>query len=204
MTLLTRRGALIAGVAGSGLALVWLHEDPPRRQADRQRRASSACWPTAEALDHGQPALPAVRRRAGPRVQAVGHLAELQGQRHPASRRRRTTPSAVDEDFANWRLLVDGLVARPLSLRVAELRALPARTQITRHDCVEGWSAIGQWTGVPLGLLLKAAGVLPAGEIRGVPLRRQPGGRAGQGRRAGARASTTRASRWWTPSIPRP
>ena len=67
----------------------------------------------------------------------------------------------VDGGFADWRLVVDGLVARPLSLSLAEVRALPARTQITRHDCVEGWSAIGQWTGVPLGLLLKAAGVLP-------------------------------------------
>ncbi|MBV9509253.1 MAG: molybdopterin-dependent oxidoreductase, partial [Caulobacteraceae bacterium] len=47
--------------------------------------------------------------------------------------------------FANWRLTIGGLVERPLSLSLAQLRALPARTQITRHDCVEGWSAIGQW-----------------------------------------------------------
>ena len=40
-------------------------------------------------------------------------------------------------------------------------RALPARSQITRHDCVEGWSAIGQWAGPPLKLLLDAAGVQP-------------------------------------------
>jgi DMSO/TMAO reductase YedYZ molybdopterin-dependent catalytic subunit len=65
----------------------------------------------------------------------------------------------VAENFANWRLKIDGMVARPLSLSVAEIRKLPARTQITRHDCVEGWSAIGQWTGVPLSLLLKAAGL---------------------------------------------
>ena len=63
--------------------------------------------------------------------------------------------------FADWRLRIDGLVARPLDLSLDEVRRLPARTQITRHDCVEGWSAIGQWTGVPLGLLLKAAGVSP-------------------------------------------
>ena len=61
--------------------------------------------------------------------------------------------------FADWRLKVDGLVARPLSLSLAQIRQMPARTQITRHDCVEGWSAIGQWTGVPLKLLLDAAGV---------------------------------------------
>lgn len=61
--------------------------------------------------------------------------------------------------FSGYRLLVDGLVDHPLSLSLPEIRRLPARTQITRHDCVEGWSAIGQWTGVPLALLLKAAGM---------------------------------------------
>ncbi|KQX18449.1 MULTISPECIES: molybdopterin-binding protein [unclassified Sphingomonas] len=61
--------------------------------------------------------------------------------------------------FADWRLVVDGLVARPQSLSLAQVRAMPRRTQITRHDCVEGWSAIGQWTGVPLKLLLDAAGL---------------------------------------------
>lgn len=61
------------------------------------------------------------------------------------------------ENFANWRLAITGLVDNPMSLGLDELRRMPARTQITRHDCVEGWSAIGQWTGVPLGLLLRAA-----------------------------------------------
>jgi DMSO/TMAO reductase YedYZ molybdopterin-dependent catalytic subunit len=61
------------------------------------------------------------------------------------------------QNFASWRLNIHGLVDKPLSLSLAELRRLPRRTQITRHDCVEGWSAIGMWTGVPLGLLLKAA-----------------------------------------------
>jgi DMSO/TMAO reductase YedYZ molybdopterin-dependent catalytic subunit len=54
------------------------------------------------------------------------------------------------QGFADWKLVVDGLVEAPASLSLAELRSMPSRTQITRHDCVEGWSAIGQWTGVPL------------------------------------------------------
>jgi DMSO/TMAO reductase YedYZ molybdopterin-dependent catalytic subunit len=62
-------------------------------------------------------------------------------------------------DFADWRLIIDGLVQRPLALSLAELLGLPSRTQITRHDCVEGWSAIGGWTGTPLGLLLRRAGI---------------------------------------------
>ena len=64
------------------------------------------------------------------------------------------------EGFANWRLVVDGLVRQPQSLSLSQIRAMPARTQITRHDCVEGWSAIGKWTGLPLKLALDAAGVL--------------------------------------------
>jgi len=61
--------------------------------------------------------------------------------------------------FADYRLRVGGLVARPLALSLDQLRRLPARTQITRHDCVEGWSAIGQWHGPLLGTVLKAAGL---------------------------------------------
>jgi DMSO/TMAO reductase YedYZ molybdopterin-dependent catalytic subunit len=62
-------------------------------------------------------------------------------------------------NFADWKLAITGLVSSPMSLSLADIRKLPARTQITRHDCVEGWSAIGQWTGPQLGLLLKAAGL---------------------------------------------
>ncbi len=67
----------------------------------------------------------------------------------------------VAEGFAKWHLRIDGLVKRPLNISLAQLRALPARTQITRHDCVEGWSAIGQWTGPQLGPLIQRAGLLP-------------------------------------------
>ena len=56
--------------------------------------------------------------------------------------------------FADWALEIDGLVEQPATLTLAQLRQLPGRTQITRHDCVEGWSAIGKWTGVPLHSVL--------------------------------------------------
>jgi DMSO/TMAO reductase YedYZ molybdopterin-dependent catalytic subunit len=67
----------------------------------------------------------------------------------------------VAKNFIDWRLKVDGLVSNPLSLSVADIVRLPRRTQITRHDCVEGWSAIGMWSGVQLGLILKAAALKP-------------------------------------------
>jgi DMSO/TMAO reductase YedYZ molybdopterin-dependent catalytic subunit len=66
--------------------------------------------------------------------------------------------------FADYRLAVGGLVQKPASLSLAELRALPSRTQITRHDCVEGWSAIGKWKGARLSALLDA--VQPKAQAR--------------------------------------
>ena len=64
-------------------------------------------------------------------------------------------------NFADFKLKVDGLVNTPLSLSLADLRGLPSRTQITRHDCVEGWSCIGKWSGVPLAEVVKRAGLKP-------------------------------------------
>ena len=68
---------------------------------------------------------------------------------------------ALSDGFVNWRLAVTGLVANPLSLSMDEMRALPQRTQITRHDCVEGWSAIAEWKGPQLGELLDRAQIKP-------------------------------------------
>jgi DMSO/TMAO reductase YedYZ molybdopterin-dependent catalytic subunit len=65
------------------------------------------------------------------------------------------------DGFAGWALQVDGLVERPGSFSLAQLSAMPSRTQITRHDCVEGWSCIGKWQGVPLGSLLRLTGLRP-------------------------------------------
>lgn len=67
----------------------------------------------------------------------------------------------VDENFEFWELAVTGMVKNPLSLSLAKLKAMPTRTQITAHNCVEGWTAIGKWTGVPLAVVLKAAGISP-------------------------------------------
>src|SRR6201986_3061495 len=63
--------------------------------------------------------------------------------------------------FRDWQLEIGGLVERPAKISLAELRALPARTQITRHDCVEGWSCIGKWKGVQLGTVRDRVGPKP-------------------------------------------
>ncbi len=78
-----------------------------------------------------------------------------------------TRPASADyrrhqaESFVNWKLAVSGMVATPRSYSLADLKSKTARTQITRHDCVEGWSAIGKWTGVPLGALLDEVQLQP-------------------------------------------
>jgi DMSO/TMAO reductase YedYZ molybdopterin-dependent catalytic subunit len=69
------------------------------------------------------------------------------------------------DDFARWRLAIDGLVARPQSLSLAELMRMPSRTQITMHVCEEGWSYIAEWTGVPVAALLDRAGASSRGRF---------------------------------------
>jgi DMSO/TMAO reductase YedYZ molybdopterin-dependent catalytic subunit len=68
-------------------------------------------------------------------------------------------------DFSDWRISVEGLVAKPGTFSIADLKRYPSRTQITRHSCEEGWSAIGEWTGVPLSRILDAVGMLPTARI---------------------------------------
>ncbi|WP_309087878.1 molybdopterin-binding protein [Phenylobacterium sp.] len=90
--------------------------------------------------------------------------AEISPDFRPNGTRSPADPEYValrDAGFADYRLVIDGLVERPLALTLAELRGEPARTQITRHDCVEGWSSIGKWTGAKLGPLLDQAGLKP-------------------------------------------
>jgi len=63
--------------------------------------------------------------------------------------------AGAQNNWANWHLEVTGLVQKPAQMTLDEIKAMPARTQITRHDCVEGWSAIGKWKGVRLEEILK-------------------------------------------------
>jgi DMSO/TMAO reductase YedYZ molybdopterin-dependent catalytic subunit len=67
----------------------------------------------------------------------------------------------LEDGFASYGLRIGGLVTRPGTYSLAALKLFRARTQITRHTCEEGWSAIAQWTGVPLRAVLEAAGMMP-------------------------------------------
>jgi DMSO/TMAO reductase YedYZ molybdopterin-dependent catalytic subunit len=64
-------------------------------------------------------------------------------------------------NFVDWRLTVDGMVARPATLSLAEIRSFPTGTHITMIGCEEGWTYIAEWTGVPLSYILDRVGALP-------------------------------------------
>jgi len=67
----------------------------------------------------------------------------------------------LQNSFSDWKLTVEGRVARPGAYSLSDLQSLPAKKQITRHTCEEGWTAIAEWTGVPLTIVLTNAGILP-------------------------------------------
>ena len=60
-------------------------------------------------------------------------------------------------NFADYKFRVTGLVENQLTFSLDELRNMPAQSQVTRHDCVEGWSCIAKWTGTRLGAILDQA-----------------------------------------------
>jgi DMSO/TMAO reductase YedYZ molybdopterin-dependent catalytic subunit len=105
-------------------------------------------------------------------VEAAPPMSGVLGKIETVTFRSNGTDNPDDDDyqrhartqFRDWKLRVDGLVRTPTELSLAQLRAMKSRTQITRHDCVEGWSAIAKWTGVPFSEILGVVG--PAGAVR--------------------------------------
>lgn len=148
MTLITRRTAL---VGASGLLVAGCDKITTSPTVRKVLTLGEKATLSSQRLVTGRNALAPEFTRAdlSPRFR-------VNGNRVPSSPEY---AAHLANGFADWRLAVDGLVARPLSMSLAQLQAAPQRTQITRHDCVEGWSAIGEWTGVPLALLLRHAGV---------------------------------------------
>lgn len=66
-----------------------------------------------------------------------------------------------ENNFADWRLEIGGLVLNPVHLSLDDLRAMPKQSQITKHNCIQGWSGVGEWTGVPMKEIVELAGVEP-------------------------------------------
>jgi len=151
MTVITRRTLVTGGALGAGLMLSGC--DQLAKQPGFRRILFSG-----EKMNQGLQRALTDRGALAPEFRPE--------QRSPIFRTNgNTNPGTPDYDrhvaehFANWRLEVGGLVDRPLRLSLRDIGAFPQRAQITRHDCVEGWSAIAKWQGPMLGNVLKAAGV---------------------------------------------
>ena len=151
--IITRRVAIVGGFAGAGLLVA--NADKLTMDSDFQR-VFRAVEDWTRTVQRGLLFPQRLAREYSP--SDISPFFKPNGTYNPG------TPeynAHAMQNFAGWRLKIDGAVEKPLSLSLADLKRLPRRTQITKHDCVEGWTAIGMWTGVPLGLLLKAAGLRP-------------------------------------------
>jgi DMSO/TMAO reductase YedYZ molybdopterin-dependent catalytic subunit len=151
---LTRRRFLLGGALGAGAAIlggcdISVQGTPTGRVLD----SAETLTRSAQRLLQGRHAL----AREYPETD-ISPRFRVNGSSMPDSE---AYAALLDKRFEDWRLQVDGMVARPRAFSLAALKLMPARTQITRHDCVEGWSAIAKWTGVPLAQVLRATGILP-------------------------------------------
>ncbi len=151
---LSRRGLIAAGAASLGGLLV--------SGCNRLATAPTALkiLGSAEGLTRGSQRLILAGQPLAREFQTkdISPNFKVNGTSSPASDEY---DAMVANGFKDWKLSVDGLVQHPLAISLAQFKAMPARSQITRHDCVEGWSAIAQWTGPQLGPILAKAGLLP-------------------------------------------
>ena len=146
----TRRGFLVRVVAGvSTLALAGCNSVSQQPWIDPLLRSAEALTKRVQRLFGGSHALAQEFTKAdiAPTFRANGTL-------DPGTAAYR---NHVANGFKDWRITVTGLGEHPLSISLDQLRAMPSRTQITRHDCVEGWSCIGEWKGTQLQLILALA-----------------------------------------------
>ncbi len=157
--LITRRHALVAGLASAGGLIVPGCSKPlPPTYGNLLRMGDVLTYTAHRALLPGQSLAKEYSRRDISSFPAIGTT-------NPGDPKK-TKSSALYRQlqgggFSDWRLSIEGLVARPGNYSLADIKRFPSRTQITKHMCEEGWSAIGQWTGTPLLRILDAVGMLP-------------------------------------------
>ncbi len=153
MTLITRRGIIMTGALGAGGAMLSgcdkLFAVPSFKQT--LQGAEGLHLASQRLLTGGALAPEFTAQQMSPNFRTNGNT----------TAQDQTWLAQSKNQFADYALKIDGLVRRPLSLPLSALKTMPQRRQITRHDCVEGWSAIGMWQGPQLGTLLRNAGVLP-------------------------------------------
>jgi DMSO/TMAO reductase YedYZ molybdopterin-dependent catalytic subunit len=157
--LITRRRAIVTGLAGlGGLALWRTPRELPPTYGHLLRMGDNLTYAAHRVLLPGQSL---VREYSEKDISSFPAIGTTNPGLTETSELGETYQRLHAGGFADWRLPVEGLVAEPRSFSLSDLGQLPARTQVTRHSCEEGWTAIGQWTGVPLSLVLDAVRLLP-------------------------------------------
>ena len=159
-TRFTRRQAIVAGLASvGGLSLARFPSNLPPTYGSLLRMGDTLTYAAHRVLLPQQSLVKEYSSRDITSFPATGTTNPGVSEKSPLAEAYRRLESGA---FADWRLSVEGRVTTPRTFSLEDLKQLRARTQITRHTCEEGWTAIGQWTGVPLSLVLEAAGILPA------------------------------------------
>jgi hypothetical protein len=158
--MIARREWLTAGLAAAGgLFLPGCSSPAPPTYGNLLRLGDNLTYRAHRALLPGEALVKEYSARDISSFPAVGTIDPGDPNRPNASEEYRTLRLG---GFADWRLSVQGQVARPGTFSLAELKALPSRSQVTRHVCEEGWTAIAEWTGVPLSRVLDAVGLQPS------------------------------------------
>jgi DMSO/TMAO reductase YedYZ molybdopterin-dependent catalytic subunit len=156
--IITRRRAIITGLASvGGLIFTRYPKDLPPTYGNLLRMGDTLTYAAHRALLPRQSLVREYSQKDITSFPATGTINPGVSERSALGDAYRRLQGGA---FADWRLSVEGRVATARTFSLAELKQLPSRTQITRHTCEEGWTAIGQWTGVPLSAVLDAAGIL--------------------------------------------
>jgi len=156
--LLTRRAAITAGLASLGaVAFARYPRELPPTYGHILRMGDAVTYAAQRALLPRQKRAREYSRADITSFPAIGTTDPGARTTDLGEEYRRLQAGA----FKDWKLSVEGSVKSPRTFSLAELKALPSQTQITRHACEEGWSAIGEWTGVQLRHVLDAVGIQP-------------------------------------------
>lgn len=158
--LITRRQAIFTGLTSVGaFLLLWRLRKAPPTYGNILRMGDDLTYVAQRSLLSQRALAPEFQKSdiTSFPVTDIGDPAD------PASKEAysKDYEQLLRNNFKGYTLSVEGRVAKPRNYTMAQLRSLGERTQITRHTCEEGWSAIAEWTGVPLSAVLKDADILP-------------------------------------------
>ncbi len=161
---IVNRRAIITGLASSGgLLLAGCSESQPPTYGNVLRMADNLTYRVQRLLLPRDALVREYDRRDITSIPAIGTTDPADPHQGAYNEKNGVLYQRLrNGQFADWRLQIDGSVSKPGSYSLSDLRRFPARTQITKHTCEEGWSAIAEWTGVPLRRVLEAVGIRPS------------------------------------------